>query len=391
MGKRLYLSSSQRLRPEQAATPGRLPRGAPRQLPSRYARPPIWLRSATGPGEGRPPQLRRKGVRNKPIGLGALELTATSKGARASAHRHGPGPASAFSHAASFPFPCGSGALPAPGQASRLPSESPAATGSRSRSPRAAAAPPPSGRPACPDPSGAGAGRRAARQEGGQRRAGRGRPVPRHRLPPAPQEAEGAAGSSCSGGVSSAPCPAPPAASVLPRVLPPLPPHSSPSSCWLGLRLRLGFPRSLEPPNMNGVVCAQRHQVGGGGARGAAGGRGSLFPARGMAAGGAGSAVGPAGRAEPSASPPGWGVVLFARHFSNPEVAPRRGGAIRPQAALQGQAARGERPEPGLARSGSRPGAEGRVLPPGTRIASGSQITRRHRGCGPGGAAGGGR
>lgn len=105
-----------------------------------------------------------------------------------------------------------------------------------------------------------------------------------------------------------------------------------------------------------------------------------MFPARGMAAGGAGSAVGPAGRAEPSASPPGRGVVLFARRFSNREVAPRRGGAIRPQAALQGQA--GAPPQPGRPRRapGAGPGAQqvtagGR----GTRAATGTAARHPHR------------
>lgn len=145
-------------------------------------------------------------------------------------------------------------------------------------------------RPAAAAPSGRQASRRtaAAAHLPRPRREGRGRTrfsaercrPPQHRLPPASSEGYGAQCRSRAGGVRVACSSGVSVGAVTPlrsgSLLPPLsraaasrlaaspslrPPLPLPGGLGLRLRLRVGFPLSLEAPNMNSIVCAERHQV----------------------------------------------------------------------------------------------------------------------------------
>lgn len=99
-------------------------------------------------------------------------------------------------------------------------------------------------------------------------------------MPPAPADAEGYGSKRRAGGVAASPqaagfssgCRGGSRNCVRASLLPPRPPplhrlawlSLRPQLCLparLGLHLRVGFPLSLEAPNMNRIVCAGRHQV----------------------------------------------------------------------------------------------------------------------------------
>lgn len=157
----------------------------------------------------------------------------------------------------------------------------------------------------------------------------------------------------------SFPPPSPSLSSASPRRLASLslrPPLPLPGG--LGLRVCVGFPLSLEAPNMNSIVCAERHQVrrgGGGPQRDVPGGRLRGGPRRLWGEGRRRGEGGRVGDHEAGGGRPGQAPPLFvprsalARGWQRPGAAGGRGG---PRDGGGGEPAVGARP---LARSGTEP------------------------------------